>query len=171
MLLSCLYLLVVWMLRLWRDLLALAVIFMSLHVASQRSIDVWVGPRESWIHWIMGCSGTNAGRWKSESLSPLCFQSCSTKVRLRLWSGISDGDNFFGTSSLRIILGYHWSNFVSNKRLLRETQMRFVTCIVREYQLQLYIPSLCRQNSSAVSLCWSVYDYTLLWKMQHVLQC
>ena len=27
---------------------------------------------------------------------------------------------------------------VSNERLLRETQMRFVTCIVRERQLRLY---------------------------------
>ena len=40
--------------------------------------------------------------------------------------------------SLRRILGYRWSDFVSNKRLLRETQMRFVTCIVRERQLRLY---------------------------------
>ena len=31
-----------------------------------------------------------------------------------------------------------WSDFVSNERLLRETQMRFVTCIVRECQLRLY---------------------------------
>ena len=46
--------------------------------------------------------------------------------------------NFFGTRSLRRILGYRWSDFVSNERLLRETQMRFVTCIVRERQLQLY---------------------------------
>jgi len=38
----------------------------------------------------------------------------------------------------RRILGYHWSDFVSNERLLRETQMRFVTCIVREHQMQLY---------------------------------
>ena len=29
-------------------------------------------------------------------------------------------------------------DFVSNERLLRETQMRFVTCIVRERQLRLY---------------------------------
>ena len=45
--------------------------------------------------------------------------------------------NSFGTRSLRI-LGYRWSDFVSNERLLRETQMRFVTCIVRERQLRLY---------------------------------
>uniref|UniRef100_A0A8C4Q8Q3 Uncharacterized protein n=1 Tax=Eptatretus burgeri TaxID=7764 RepID=A0A8C4Q8Q3_EPTBU len=46
--------------------------------------------------------------------------------------------NSFGTRSLRRILGYHWSDFVSNERLLRETRMRFVTCIVRERQLRLY---------------------------------
>ena len=45
----------------------------------------------------------------------------------------------FGTRSLRRILGYRWSDFVSNEQLLRETQMRFVTRIVREHQLQLYV--------------------------------
>ena len=46
--------------------------------------------------------------------------------------------NSFGTRSLRRILGYRWLDFVSNERLLRETQMRFVTCIARERQLRLY---------------------------------
>ena len=46
--------------------------------------------------------------------------------------------NSFGSRSLPRILGYRWSDFVSNERLLRETQMRFVTCIVRERQLRLY---------------------------------
>ena len=46
--------------------------------------------------------------------------------------------NSFGTRSLRRILGCRWSDFVSNDQLLRETQMRFVTCIVRERQLRLY---------------------------------
>ena len=54
MLLSCLYLFVVRMLRSQRDSLTLAVMVMSLLAVSQRSIDVWVGPGESWIHWIMG---------------------------------------------------------------------------------------------------------------------
>ena len=46
-----------------RDSLSLAVIFMSPHVVSPRSIDVWVGPGESWIHWIMECGavGSYAG--------------------------------------------------------------------------------------------------------------
>ena len=44
----------------------------------------------------------------------------------------------FGTRSLQRILGDRWSDFVSNERLLREIQMRFVACIVRECQLRLY---------------------------------
>ena len=86
MLLSCLYLFVVRMLRSWRDSLPLAVIFMSLLAVSQKSIDVWVGPGESCIHWIMGydAAGTCAGRRKSESSGPWCFQSCSMEVRLGL---------------------------------------------------------------------------------------
>ena len=39
--------------------------------------------------------------------------------------------------SLRRILGSHWSEFVSTEQLLRETQMRFVSCIVHEPQLRL----------------------------------
>ena len=46
--------------------------------------------------------------------------------------------NSFGSRSLWRILGYRWSDFVSNERLVRETRMRFVTCIVRERQLRLY---------------------------------
>ena len=38
--------------------------------------------------------------------------------------------NSFGTRFLQRILGYQWAE--------RETQMRFVTCIVRERQLRLY---------------------------------
>ena len=46
--------------------------------------------------------------------------------------------NSFGTRCLRRILGCCWSDFVSTERLLRETQMRFVTCIVRERRLRLH---------------------------------
>ena len=46
--------------------------------------------------------------------------------------------NSFGTRSLRRILGYCWSDFVANEQWLRETHIRFVTCIVREYQFWLY---------------------------------
>ena len=73
MLLSCLYLFVVRMLRSRRDSLTLAVIFMSPHVVSQRSIDVWIGPVESSIHCIMGCGavGTSAGTKKVRVLKSL----------------------------------------------------------------------------------------------------
>ena len=69
-----------------RDSLTLAVIFMSLPAVSQRSIDVWFGLGESWIHWIMGCgaAGTCVGGRKSESSGPWCFQSCSMDARLGL---------------------------------------------------------------------------------------
>ena len=46
----CLSLFVARMLRLRRDSLSLAVIFMFLLPVSQRSIDVWLGPGKSWIH-------------------------------------------------------------------------------------------------------------------------
>ena len=77
---------VVSMLRSWRDSLTLAVIFVSLLAVSQRSIDVWVGPGESWVHWIMGCGAASicGGGQKSESSGPWCFQSCYMDVRLGL---------------------------------------------------------------------------------------
>ena len=46
--------------------------------------------------------------------------------------------NSFFTRSLWRIIGCRWSEFLSNEQLLRETQMRFVTCRVRERQLRLY---------------------------------
>ena len=110
---------------------------MSLLAVSQRSIDVWVGPGESWIHWIMGCGA--AGRMKvrvfGSLVLPVLLYGCETwtlamDLRRRL--------NYFGARSLRRILGCRWSDFVSNERLLSEAQMRFVTCIVRERQLRLY---------------------------------
>ena len=44
--------------------------------------------------------------------------------------------NSVGTMSLQRIFGYRWSDCV--KQAVAETQMRFVTCIVRERQLRLY---------------------------------
>ena len=46
--------------------------------------------------------------------------------------------NSFGTRSLQRILGSCWLDIVSIERLLREIQMRCVTCIVRERHLRLY---------------------------------
>ena len=113
---------------------------LCLPAVSQRSIDVWVGPGESWIHWVMGCgtAGTCAGGRKSESSGPWCFQPCSMDVTWTLNRDLRRRLNSFGTRSLWRILGSRWSDLVSNERLLRETQMRFVTCIVRERQLRLY---------------------------------
>jgi len=57
------------------------------------------------------------------------------------WTLTRDGRrrlNSVSTRSLQRILVYCWSDFVSNKQLLRGTQMRFVTCSVHKHQLRLY---------------------------------
>ena len=46
--------------------------------------------------------------------------------------------NPFGTKCLRRIMGYRWFDHVSNERLLRETDSRHISCMVRERQLRLY---------------------------------
>uniref|UniRef100_A0A8C4QEJ3 L-seryl-tRNA(Sec) kinase n=1 Tax=Eptatretus burgeri TaxID=7764 RepID=A0A8C4QEJ3_EPTBU len=66
---------------------------------------------------------------------PVLLYGCETWTLMR---NLRWRLNSFGTRSLQGILGYRWLDFVSNERLLRETQMRFVTCIVRERQLRLY---------------------------------
>ena len=43
-----------------------------------------------------------------------------------------------GTKCLRRVMGYRWYDYVSNQRLLRETESRPVTSIVLERQLRLY---------------------------------
>ena len=88
---------------------------------------------EVWLcHYL--CRRTKVRVFRSFVL-PVLLYGCETwtltrDLRWRL--------NSFGTRSLRRILGYHESDFVSNEWLLRETQMRFVTCIVYERQLWLY---------------------------------
>ena len=44
----------------------------------------------------------------------------------------------FGTGSLRKILGYRWFDFVSNRRLLRETGMTNISRLVLERQLSMF---------------------------------
>ena len=88
----------------------------------------------------MGCGAvfTYAGGQKSESLSPWSFQSCSMDVRLgTLTKYLRWRLNSFDTRSLRRVLGYHWSYFVSTSSF-GETQVTFVSCVVCEHQLQLY---------------------------------
>ena len=80
MLLSCLYLFVVTMLRSQRDVLTLAVIFMSLLAVSQRSIGVWVGPGESWIHWSRGVALPVPVQDKSPSLQVLGASSPALRM-------------------------------------------------------------------------------------------
>ena len=66
---------------------------------------------------------------------PVLFYGCETCTLTR---DLKWRLNSFGTRSLRRILGYSLSDFVSNKRLPRETQRSFATCIVREHQLRLH---------------------------------
>ena len=75
------------MLRSWRDSLTLAVIFMSLLAESQRSINIWAGPGESWIHWIMGCGA--AGTCAEDESPSLQVLGASS---LALWMRDLDSD-------------------------------------------------------------------------------
>ena len=59
---------------------------------------------------------------------PVLLYACETWTLTR---DLRQRPNSFGTRSLWRFLRYRWSDFVSNEWLLSETQMRFVTCIVR----------------------------------------
>ncbi len=82
------------------------------------------------------CRRTKLRIFKSLVL-PVLLYGCET------WTLTSDLErrlNIFGTKCLRRIMGYCWNDFVSNQRLLHETESRPVTSIVRERQLRLYGP-------------------------------
>ena len=86
-----------------------------------------------WRRWYL-CRRTKVRVFRS-SVLPFLLYRCETwtltgDLRLRFKS--------FGTRSLRKIIGFRWSDFVSQEWMPRETQMRVVTCIIREHQLQLY---------------------------------
>ena len=66
---------------------------------------------------------------------PVLLYGCGT---LTLTRDLTQSLNSFGTWSLWRILGNSWLDIVSNELLQRETQMRFVTCIVYEHQLWLH---------------------------------
>ena len=128
------------MLRSWRDSLTLAVIVMSLLAEPEvnRCLGQAWGVMDSLDHEVWHCRymcGRTKVRVFRSLVLPVLLYGCETwtltrDLRRRL--------NSFGTRSLQRILGYRWSDFLSNERLLRETQMRFVTYIVREHQLWLY---------------------------------
>ena len=140
MLLSYPYLFVVRMLRSQRDSLPMAMIFISLLTVSQRSTRLgraWE-VMDSLDHGVWHCRylrGRTKVRVFKSLVLPVLLCGCETWTLTRDLRWRRDS---FGTRSLRIILGYRWSDFVSNVRLLRNTQMRFVTCNVRERQLRLY---------------------------------
>ena len=96
------------------------------------------GVMDSLDHGVWRCRYLR-GRTKVRVLRSLVLQvllyGCETWTLTRDLRGRL---NSSGTRSLRRIPGHHWSDFLSNEWLLRETQMRFVTCIVREHQLRLY---------------------------------
>ena len=65
-----------------------------------------------------------------------CFAICHWNLEHRnLWVWLSE---FFRTQALCRIMGYRRDNFVSNNRLLRETGMNQVTCMIRQRQLRLF---------------------------------
>ncbi len=66
---------------------------------------------------------------------PVLLYGCETwTLNSDLKSRIDDFDN----KCLRRIMGYRWFDFVSNHRLLRETDSRPIICIVRERQLRVH---------------------------------
>ena len=116
----------------------------DIHVSADCKPDVkrklgraW-GVKDSLDHGVWCCRylcGRTKVRVFRSLVLPVLLYGCETwtlpkDLRWRL--------NSFGTRSLRRILGYRWSDFVSNEQLLRESQMGFVTCIVCEHQLRLY---------------------------------
>ena len=66
---------------------------------------------------------------------PVLLYGCETWT---LNSELKRRINSFGTKCLRRIMGYRWFDYVSNQRLLHETDSRHISCMVRERQLRLY---------------------------------
>ncbi|KAG2465817.1 CNG3 protein, partial [Polypterus senegalus] len=66
---------------------------------------------------------------------PILLYGCETWT---LSSDLRRSLDSFGTVSLRKILGHRWFDFESNERLLMESRMRHITCIVREHNLRHY---------------------------------
>ena len=66
---------------------------------------------------------------------PVLLYGCETWTMTK---GLKNRLNVFATRTLRRILGYRWSDFITNDRLLQETALRPVTCQIRERQLRLF---------------------------------
>ena len=66
---------------------------------------------------------------------PVLLYGCETWT---LNADLKQQIDVFGTRCLRRILGYPWDDFVSNQRLLHETESRHITSIVRQRQFRLY---------------------------------
>ncbi len=98
-------------------------------------IGLAYGVMDSLITSICGGVGAYAGGQSSASSSRLCSLSYCMAVR---HEHLERRLNVFGTKCLRRIMGYRWNDFVSNQRLLLESESRPVTSIVREPQLRLY---------------------------------
>ena len=64
--------------------------------------------------------GTNVEVFKRMVL-PVLFYGCETWT---LTNDLNHQLDSLGTSSLRRILGYRWTDFMSNDRLLEETSMK-----------------------------------------------
>ena len=80
------------------------------------------------------CRGTKIRVFRSLVL-PVLLYGCETWM---LTKYLKNRLNVFGTKSLRRILGYRWSDIVSNDRVLRDAGIRCITCIITQRQLQLY---------------------------------
>ena len=80
------------------------------------------------------CRRTKIRIFKSLVL-PVLLYGCETWT---LNSGLRRKIDSFGTKCLRRIMGYRWYDRVRNERLLRETESRPITHIIRHRQLQLY---------------------------------
>ncbi|KAG2456575.1 NUFP1 protein, partial [Polypterus senegalus] len=116
----------------------------DIHVSGGSSYEV-----SRWIVRAWGVmSSLERGVWRCQYLCkrmkvqvfrvlvlPVLLYGCETWT---LSSDLRRRLDSFGTVSLWKILGYCWFDFVSNERLLMESRMRHITCIVRERHLRHY---------------------------------
>ena len=74
--------------------------------------------------------------WIFKSLMiPVLLYGCETST---LNTNLKRQIDVFGSKCLHSIMGYRWNDFVSNQRLLCETESRPITSIVHQRQLRLY---------------------------------